>query len=251
MNYTDLRKGDHLPMVGVLQHLLNRTGASLATDGVFGVKTEAAVRAFQRPRGLVSDGIVGDKTWARLTAGVTLPIVDSVDVTDPTFLKQDAGDIQRAGGYPLLVGGMCNGLEQTVSLLAGYRSVFLLRLHGHGTAGYASVTSGEEMDLTERSSIFSDRRVMSVLGRLRSVFGPYGSVEFIECSTGRGHLGRRLLSELAATLGVPVTAATVDQPFGRLWSFRLFGPTVTEIPGGMSLEAWCRFLPTFAGMTVA
>ena len=105
MNYTDLRKGDHLPMVGVLQHLLNRTGASLATDGVFGVKTEAAVRAFQRPRGLVSDGIVGDKTWARLTAGVTLPIVDSVDVTDPTFLKQDAGDIQRAADVPYWSGG--------------------------------------------------------------------------------------------------------------------------------------------------
>ena len=52
MNYTDLREGDRLPMVGVLQHLLNRTGASLVADGVFGARTLAAVKAFQRPRGL-------------------------------------------------------------------------------------------------------------------------------------------------------------------------------------------------------
>ena len=33
------------------------------TDGKFGAKTEAAVRAFQRNHGLVPDGIVGPKTW--------------------------------------------------------------------------------------------------------------------------------------------------------------------------------------------
>ena len=41
-------------------------GVGVVVDGNFGAKTEAAVRAFQRERGLVPDGIVGPKTWAML-----------------------------------------------------------------------------------------------------------------------------------------------------------------------------------------
>ena len=38
----------------------------VAADGIFGPKTEAAVRAFQSAHGLDPDGIVGPKTWAAL-----------------------------------------------------------------------------------------------------------------------------------------------------------------------------------------
>ncbi|HBA47131.1 MAG TPA: hypothetical protein DCZ91_04905 [Lachnospiraceae bacterium] len=37
-----------------------------AADGIFGSKTLAAVKAFQKDRSLVADGIVGAKTWAAL-----------------------------------------------------------------------------------------------------------------------------------------------------------------------------------------
>ena len=55
-----LRRGDAGPFVNDLQQ---RLGVQL---GVFGPKTEAAVREFQRAHGLVPDGIVGPKTWALL-----------------------------------------------------------------------------------------------------------------------------------------------------------------------------------------
>ena len=35
-------------------------------NGDFGARTEAAMREFQRRRGLVPDGIVGPKTWAEV-----------------------------------------------------------------------------------------------------------------------------------------------------------------------------------------
>ena len=37
-------------------------------DGIFGAKTETAVKRFQKDRGLTQDGIVGPKTWNEIDA---------------------------------------------------------------------------------------------------------------------------------------------------------------------------------------
>ena len=50
------------------QKLLNQKGNyGLAVDGIYGKKTEAAVKAFQKANGLTVDGILGKNTWAALT----------------------------------------------------------------------------------------------------------------------------------------------------------------------------------------
>jgi hypothetical protein len=67
-----LRRGSTGPYVVELQQRLNgwiaasRAVPRLAEDGIFGPRTDAAVRAYQRARGLEVDGIVGPKTWAAL-----------------------------------------------------------------------------------------------------------------------------------------------------------------------------------------
>jgi Putative peptidoglycan binding domain/D-alanyl-D-alanine carboxypeptidase len=61
-----LRKGAKGPDVSHLQDRLNAHGAGLGVDGVFGPRTDAAVRNFQQAHGLVVDGICGKNTWAAL-----------------------------------------------------------------------------------------------------------------------------------------------------------------------------------------
>ncbi|MBI2373142.1 MAG: peptidoglycan-binding protein [Deltaproteobacteria bacterium] len=54
--------------VSGIQRSLNASGAGLKVDGIFGPKTQAAVKSFQRANGLEADGIVGPKTQAALAA---------------------------------------------------------------------------------------------------------------------------------------------------------------------------------------
>jgi peptidoglycan hydrolase-like protein with peptidoglycan-binding domain len=65
-----LRKGQHSgePPVFRLQYLLNYVKCTddLDVDGIFGPKTEAAVRDFQQNENLSVDGIVGKQTWTAL-----------------------------------------------------------------------------------------------------------------------------------------------------------------------------------------
>ena len=61
-----LRKGDKGDDVKILQHRLNILGSQLAEDGIWGVKTDQAVRNYQYKAGLTVDGIVGPKTQAAL-----------------------------------------------------------------------------------------------------------------------------------------------------------------------------------------
>jgi hypothetical protein len=68
-NQHPVGKGETGKRVSDLQARLNALGANLKVDGIFGPKTLAAVKAFQRSHGLVVDGLVGPKTTAALRGG--------------------------------------------------------------------------------------------------------------------------------------------------------------------------------------
>lgn len=78
---TPLRRGDSGPQVTVLQTMLNRVSQNYPAipkitppDGVFGNRTESAVRKFQQVFNLTVDGVVGRATWYKLVflyVGVT------------------------------------------------------------------------------------------------------------------------------------------------------------------------------------
>ena len=64
-----LKNGSKGNSVRWLQYELNLRGFGLIVDGVFGQKTEDAVRMYQNQRKLISDGIVGARTRAELENG--------------------------------------------------------------------------------------------------------------------------------------------------------------------------------------
>ena len=62
-----LRRGSRSSAVKVIQERLASKGYKCGyPDGIFGRKTDRAVRTYQRANGLVVDGIVGRNTWNRL-----------------------------------------------------------------------------------------------------------------------------------------------------------------------------------------
>lgn len=255
MNVIDIRRGDTLPVVGVLQLLLNRAGASLVLDGVFGPNTENAVKAFQGQRSISQTGRVDGALLDRLAGGETLNVLDSVDVTDPNLATMEVADLSRAGARIVQRAGMSNGLGQAIQdILGAGRNLFLLRLHGHGMAGNIGLSDGHGVPGYHRTDLDAGTigRVRGELARLRAAFGPWGCVQLMACNTGQGPQGRSLLQQLANIWNVPVSAGIQTQLGGGLsTTIRYEGPTVTVCPGGRSLAAWTRSLPAFPAMSVA
>ena len=67
----NVKLGDSGPGVIQIQKALIAQGFKLTADGKFGAQTQTAVMAFQKKNGLSADGVVGAKTWAKLSASAT------------------------------------------------------------------------------------------------------------------------------------------------------------------------------------
>ena len=100
--YSTIKRGSRGDDVERLQTMLNNAGYSLDVDGIFGEKTQSAVRQYQRNQGLDVDGIVGTNTWGALTgggsggSGTTSGVVD---VTQSPTTGTTPGGNAVIGGY--------------------------------------------------------------------------------------------------------------------------------------------------------
>ena len=69
MSNPTIRKGSTGNPVRRAQKRLTLGGYDTGgVDGIFGAKTEAAVKRFQKDRGLTQDGIIGPNTWNEIDA---------------------------------------------------------------------------------------------------------------------------------------------------------------------------------------
>ena len=186
--YPVLRKGDRIPSVAVLQKLLLRAGLALKVDGDFGSHTHDAVKEFQRQRGIESArgvGVTDQATWAQLTSPSDLPIIDAVDVFDPMIYRDDAKQIMGLGARPILIGGMSNGVVQTITMVRRQaqglgNKLFLLRFNGHGSPGmqYIAAGGGSWREWKSGDTVLQAEQLMALNPRLTvdDLFGSKKSV---------------------------------------------------------------------------
>jgi hypothetical protein len=231
----------------------HRPGAAIGCDGNFGSKTKAAVNAYQGAHApLKKDGIIGPKTWNSFMSVSGFQTIDVVDGTDPSLLALEAADIKAAGGDPIVVFGMSNGLEFVMRQIAarGRRNnVLLLRIHGHGNNGLQNVTGGTINGAPHMASISLQNYAASEpsLNLIRPVLAPLGSVQLLGCDVGGGGPGKQLVARLAQTWGVPVTAGLHTQFGGGNDTFRFEGPTISSFPRGLDMKSWSKAMETQFG----
>jgi hypothetical protein len=70
-----------------MQERLALHGFPVVTDGIRGPKTDAALKDFQKAKGLVVDGIAGSATWTALNAPPVAPVIVEVETEKPVVPK--------------------------------------------------------------------------------------------------------------------------------------------------------------------
>ena len=97
-----IRKGSRGDDVRYVQQKLKDLGYDLGAsgvDGIYGNKTVAAVKAFQKKNGLVADGVVGPMTYEALDKAVPDPGTETYyTVTIEHITQEQANEIKRQ--YP-------------------------------------------------------------------------------------------------------------------------------------------------------
>jgi peptidoglycan hydrolase-like protein with peptidoglycan-binding domain len=117
-----VRRGDQGHPVPSLQYLLRARGHGITVDGIFGPRTDAAVRAFQQSRGLAVDGIVGPNTWTALVVQVRQGSQgDAVRAVQEEFqFRNLSGDpnqgLQVDGIFGLQTDAAVRGFQQALQL---------------------------------------------------------------------------------------------------------------------------------------
>ncbi len=66
VTYPNIQRGAEGELVVQLQDFLVRHGSKVKIDGIFGIGTYTAVKAFQKHNGLKVTGIADSKTWDAL-----------------------------------------------------------------------------------------------------------------------------------------------------------------------------------------
>ena len=245
MTTKPLRVGDHGADVTVLQQRLNRAAHPVVVDGWYGSTTETAVRAFQRSRRLVEDGIAGPRTQSALLGTV-----------DARALTQ--ADIERAAAELGCESVAINAVVEVESPRTGFlpdgrvvilfeRHVFWRQLQAHGI---------DPATVQAPVSILSQARGGYVGGaaeyaRLAQAVAIAQEPAMASCSWGRfqimGHHAHALGYASATEMAAAFTKGEAEQ----LQAFVRFVEIDAELLKALRNRKWAAFARSYNGPAYA
>ena len=234
-----LRQGSTGSAVEQLQFWLNTLAQydagipSTAVDGVFGSRTAAAVRAFQRREGLTADGVVGRTTWTTL-------------YNEFRSIQSDNGTPNAYPGTPLRQGSR----GQSVRLVQ-----FWLKIARTVYASLRSVTVDGVFGATTAAAV---KRFQSYFGLTSD--GVVGRTTWQKLYEVYNDIANKLLSanlrpgEYPGLLRRGSTGTAVRELQFYLYLMSAYEPSIpaVSIDGsfGAATEAAVRAYQRFAGLTV-
>src|SRR5918992_1602625 len=193
-----LKKGDRGPQVAKVQRWLNQPD-----DGIFGRGTKAAVKRFQRRRGLTPDGVVGPATWAALGRPGARTVLKRGRLRTgtspsggglPSRVRRIIAAADRIAGKPYKYGGWHRTWEDSGYHCSGSVSY---ALHGAGLLDSA-LTSGGFMSWGEPGK----GRWVTIYANPGNVYMVVGGRRFD--TTGRDESGSRWQSRSRSSAGYTV-----------------------------------------------
>lgn len=184
-----LRILDKGQRVAALQQQLNRLGYCITADGVFGLATLRAVRAFQSDRGIAVDGIVGHFTEMALFDALNLAEVKKPQSTHFAYADFiSKSDVDAAtNGIPYIywnnIQTVMDRLEQVrravgeipIVIRSGYRSPKYNK--SVGGAANSQHIYGKAVDIYVKDRIIRCSDLANIIffdDALKVLFGGYG-----------------------------------------------------------------------------
>jgi peptidoglycan hydrolase-like protein with peptidoglycan-binding domain len=155
--------------VKAMQRDLVRWGFPIAPDGKFGPSTEAAVRSFQKRRGLKDDGVVGARTWDALAVPDARPIGAGFHPELSTDGAKTADGSGKNATLSAVDAGSNSGVVLAVPWYSQFDSVHV-----------------------ERSGNTACFRACRAMARAVGVLVPVGTARAIQVATGEDGAGRVL-----------------------------------------------------------
>lgn len=156
-------KGDEVVVAQTVLESLGYTTGSKSADGVYGSKTESAVKAFQSSAGLKPTGVIDDATWKALAGASKFDMGGVVDYTGPAIVhgaiapEVMLNNSQAGQLYNLLSGGQLeeivkNGIYRQIDSIAKLAfSGILKQQTGVDNRGQIFL-NGVELKLTQQES---------------------------------------------------------------------------------------------------